>query len=508
MSSSAIASESAATAPDRRETGLDPLVWKLIAAWILIVAMFLRFYDLDLKPLHHDEGVNGFFLINLIRSPVNYRYDPANYHGPTLYYFARASAATFGLTTVAIRFVPAFFGWLTVGIALALRRHLGDVGSLVCAALIACSPGAVYMSRYFIHEALLVCFMLIVVVAAARYASGGRAGDLLMAAAAAALMFATKETAVIAAAVMVIAVVMAALLGLATRRRELYEPIRSATVRAGRSPATVASALAIFLAINAAFFSSFGTHPEAAAAAVKSFALWAHTGTAAHVHPWWSYLSWLLQEEAPIVILAAIGICLALRSRQGAFAVFAAWWALGMVAAYSIVPYKTPWLTLNLIVPFAAAGGYAADQMFRVSSRRTWALAAAVVIAATLTQSIRLNFFRYDDNSYPYVYVHTSRDIFRLVGDVERAVGARPRDGRRTHLTVTSPHQFPLSWYLRSYDVGYYDKVVASHDPVVIGWDAQEEDFARVYGDSYRRLDAYDLRPGVRLVVYVRSNPK
>ncbi len=130
------------------------------------------------------------------------------------------------------------------------------------------------------------------------------------------------------------------------------------------------------------------------------------------------------------------------------------------------------------------------------------------MIAATLTQSIRLNFFRYDDNSYPYVYVHTSRDIFRLVGDVERAVGARPRGGRRTHLTVTSPHQFPLSWYLRSYNVGYYDKVVASHDPVVIGWDAQEEDFARVYGDSYRRLDAYDLRPGVRLVVYVRSNPK
>ena len=42
---------------------------------------------LALKPLHHDEGVNGFFLTNLFRDGV-YKYDPANYHGPTLYYIA------------------------------------------------------------------------------------------------------------------------------------------------------------------------------------------------------------------------------------------------------------------------------------------------------------------------------------------------------------------------------------------------------------------------------------
>jgi len=38
-------------------------------------------------PLHHDEGVNGNFLVRLVREGA-YNYDPANYHGPTLYYFA------------------------------------------------------------------------------------------------------------------------------------------------------------------------------------------------------------------------------------------------------------------------------------------------------------------------------------------------------------------------------------------------------------------------------------
>ena len=61
--------------------------WLIAGAVILLIAAFLRLYDLNLVPLHHDEGVNGNFLVRLVREGA-YRYDPANYHGPTLYYFA------------------------------------------------------------------------------------------------------------------------------------------------------------------------------------------------------------------------------------------------------------------------------------------------------------------------------------------------------------------------------------------------------------------------------------
>ena len=53
----------------------------------MIVAAALRLYDLDLKPLHSDEGVNGFLVTRLFHEGF-YQYDPANYHGPTLYYLA------------------------------------------------------------------------------------------------------------------------------------------------------------------------------------------------------------------------------------------------------------------------------------------------------------------------------------------------------------------------------------------------------------------------------------
>ena len=37
------------------------------------------------------------------------------------------------------------------------------------------------------------------------------------------------------------------------------------------------------------------------------------------------------------------------------FALFAALWAFGLIAAYSLIAYKTPWLSLNFVVPLALA---------------------------------------------------------------------------------------------------------------------------------------------------------
>src|SRR5258705_1682080 len=114
-------------------------VWLLCAGLVTAISAFLRFFWLDLKPLHHDEGVNGFFLTNLVRDGV-YKYDPANYHGPTLYYIALPFVKIFGLQTSPIRVSVAIFGVLTVILALFLKRYIGRVGSLFAALFLALSP--------------------------------------------------------------------------------------------------------------------------------------------------------------------------------------------------------------------------------------------------------------------------------------------------------------------------------------------------------------------------------
>ena len=175
--------------------------WRLLSLGILIVGAFLRLYNLSLVPLHHDEGVNGNFLVTLVREG-KYYYNPENYHGPTLYYFSaiipwisrflggKAFGDNYGLTTFNIRFVTAAFGVATIWLALLLRKRLGTLGALTAAGLIAISPGAVYLSRYFIHESLFVFFTLGIVVASLKYYDTGRATYLVLASISAALMVA------------------------------------------------------------------------------------------------------------------------------------------------------------------------------------------------------------------------------------------------------------------------------------------------------------------------------
>ncbi|HEY6329731.1 MAG TPA: hypothetical protein VI756_10370, partial [Blastocatellia bacterium] len=136
---------------------LSERVWIVSCVVIMLAAAFLRLYRLEFVPLHHDEGVNGFFLTNLYRDHV-YHYDPENYHGPTLYYFALVMTYLFGLTTLAIRLTTALFGLGTIWLILTLRQRIGAFGALAAATYIALSPGAIYFSRYFIHETLFAFF--------------------------------------------------------------------------------------------------------------------------------------------------------------------------------------------------------------------------------------------------------------------------------------------------------------------------------------------------------------
>ncbi|HZN06788.1 MAG TPA: flippase activity-associated protein Agl23, partial [Pyrinomonadaceae bacterium] len=294
---------------------LSDRVWAIGALVILLIAGFLRLYDLDLVPLHHDEGVNGNFLVRLVREG-EYRYDPENYHGPTLYYFAAlipwitrllfgtAARDNYGMTTFTIRLIPVVFGLATIGLVFCMRKRLGRVATLAGGLLLALSPGAVYLSRYFIHESQFVFFTLGIVVAGVFFYDTRNPFYLVLASASAALLFATKETAMISAAVLLIA------FGVTHLYRRFYAAAflpRSAKAR--RAPhqsafrrflddfggwiplvICIAIALVVFVLLNVVFYSSFFRNGQGVYDSLKTFAIWSKTGQTAHVHPAYKYV--------------------------------------------------------------------------------------------------------------------------------------------------------------------------------------------------------------------------
>ena len=516
--------------------------WRLSTLAILVVGAFLRLVKLSLVPLHHDEGVNGNFLVTLVREG-KYFYDPQNYHGPTLYYFSavipwivrffggKAAGDTYGLTTFNIRLVTVAFGVATIWLALLLRKRIGEIGALSAAGLIAISPGAIYLSRYFIHESLFVFFTLGVVVAALKYYDTGRSVYLILASVSTALMVATKETWIMNGPVLLIALVTTSvyfrLRDKLDRRREdnqssLRERLQLTIDRLG-GPVHITTialvAFAVFILVAVFFYSSFFTnYPKGVADALKTLNLWRQR-THEHEHPWNQYIKWLVWEEGVVLVLAGVGALIAVWRADNRMAIFLSLWSFGLLAAYSLVGYKTPWISLNFIVPLALTSGYTLDVAYR--KLREFQQARLLLIPAVLIagfcgyQLYQLNFVHYDDDQLPYVYAHTKRQMLTMLAEIDR-IAQKNGTGTDTGIAIVSPDYWPAPWYFRDYKkVGYYGNIVPTNEPIIIGSMAQEEQLKSTYGDRYDRLNsgldengAYPLRPGVDLLLYVRRDVK
>src|SRR6185295_7908084 len=190
--------------------------------------------------------------------------------------------------------------------------------------------------------------------------------------------------------------------------------------------------------------------------------------------------------------------------------VFAVIWLLGTLGAYSIVPYKTPWLALNFIIPLAITGGYAANAIWeRAATKKQRAFVAGglgLVITIASYQMVKLNFLEYDDDRHPYVYAHTRRELLSLVAEIS-SIADRSGTGPETTITVTSSEYWPLPWYLRNYQqVAYPEQVSNLNASIVIGSPDQESELQSRLGQRYERIAAYTLRPGVSLVLYARRD--
>jgi uncharacterized protein (TIGR03663 family) len=509
--------------------------WMLGVIVIFVIAAILRIYDLDLVPLHHDEGVNGNFLVRLVREG-NYRYDPENYHGPTLYYFSAlipwiikvlfgaAARDKYGLTTFAIRFVTVVFGLGTIGLVFLLRRKLGTVATLAAGLLLAISPGSVYLSRYYIHEMLFVFFTLGIVVAGVWFYEYRNPSYLIPAAASASLLFATKETAFISVGVLIIALGLTLAYGRTRKRPVTAKGKKGRLLRESR--ATVGDmggqttilwnagvALFVFVALWVLFYSSFFKNSQGLWDSIETFKIWTRTGFTAHKHPVDTYIWWLLMQEGAVLVLGAIGAAIVVLKPKNSVALFCALWAFGLIAAYSLIDYKTPWLMLNFVVPLALIAGYAIQTLYEFDGGRLRLVSLVMLgaIGVGTYQTIDLNFFNYDTDRKPYVYVyaHTTRPTLDLVKEIERI--AKTEAGKQTGISIISPDYWPLPWYLRDYTrVGYFGRMAATTEPIVIANENQLVEMEANFGELYELVmskepeGSFELRPGVKLLLYHR----
>ena len=495
----------------------------LIAAGALV----FRGLSLDRRPFHGDEAVQAVKAGELYDSG-QYHYDPHEFHGPVLYdvslpvlklggakCFADARDADF-------RRVPALFGAGLILLLLPLRRDLGIVAMVTAALLLAVSPAMVFYSRYYIQEMLLVFFAALALCALWRYhrAPGTRPAILL--GLAAGLMYATKETSVIYGGA------MAAACGCTILRRRLRDgqpPGQPYRARIGH----FLLVLGVAATVAVLFYSSFFANPRGPLDSLLAFRDYVGRsggdGSAAtHQQPWHYYLQMLAYfKDAPgpwwseglILALAAVGIITSVRGRGPAainrdLAFFLAVYTLCMTAAYSMIPYKTPWNMLGFLHGLILMAGIGASAVFHrlphIPARTVFAglfLLGAVQLAG---QAVRANFRFCADPRNPYVYAHSVPDVVRLARRITELAALHP-DGSSMRVHFITPEYWPLPYYLRKFPhVGYWNEIpVAPDAPVIVANADLQETLEPLLRDRYH-TEFFGLRTDVLLVLNIQQD--
>ena len=471
--------------------------WDLIA--ITALAAVLRLALLDLKAPHFDEGVNGWFADRL-RETGTFAYTPDNFHGPWHFYTVFLSQELLGRNLWALRLPVVLASLLCLPVFFLFSRWFGREAVRWAALAFAVSPAGVFYGRYSIHEPWFVLFTMIFTWGAlALWLDRDRAG-LWAAVLGLTGMILNKETYTIHAGSLALA---AGLILLWNRVAPLAPPLRRAPQRQW-TPASVCIAAAIALFLLVFFYSGNFLHWGGLSGPFEALAAWTKTGTEGQGHdkeayqllPWVNYywIALLARYEWP----ALAGLVWAVRyawpgpPAPRLLAILAG----GILLAYSIVPYKTPWCIASIIWPFFLFFGAAVAAAGRTPVR----LAAAALLVVSLAMTIRLNFFRYEDDSEPYVYVQTRREMDQLTRPLLELAAADPR---RVHTpgAVYLESYYPLPWILGDFpNIGYYGGKIPDPLPADAAFHVVELDKADAIraqlGAGYHEV-RFALRSGV-----------
>jgi uncharacterized protein (TIGR03663 family) len=454
--------------------------WKLWAAqmdwtpWLIVaLGALLRVLLLGIKPPHFDEGINGWFVDQMTKTGF-YRYDPTNYHGPLHFYILFLSQTLFGRNLWALRMPVVIGSTLCIWLAMKFEPFFGRNLSRFAALAMAVSPGFVFYGRYSIHEVWLLLFSMMFILGLLGLWRAGTPNYLWCAGMGLFGMILTKETYIIHLVCAAIAILVTWLSHKLTPAEGIQPAKQSWTT------SQLISVLAIGLAALIFFYSGTFMNWKGVAGLYETFAAWFTTGKNGNGHekPWYYWLM-LIGRYEPAIALGLL-TCLACQMFREITLRYLAIYAVGTLAAYSIVNYKTPWCIISIVWPFLylfGAGIVLLENKVRLLGRTL----AGLAVLVSLVLCLRINYFRCTTDTEPYVYVQTYNDIRKLDPIVTLAKKNPTYYQLVGHMIRTSA--YPIPWILGDFPkVGYYE-----HDAIPSPIDA---DFLLVQQDKIATVEA------------------
>lgn len=445
-----------------------------ILSIIILCGLIVRLAIIEVRPVHHDEGVNGYFvaqvltfdkigydqcvargefwLLCAIKNNSTWRYDYENYHGPAPFYMMALSVLIFGENIFAMRLVPALLGAFIGLFVLLFRKHLGKIGSIVACFFLLFSPALLYYSLDAIHEYFFAFFAFGSLCLLLKFAESFRERYLYAGIAFLALTFTTKEASFLTAPA-IAAIAFFVFLANACEKKihlnaKLYNKIVLITI----------ISLIIFASIFVTLFTSLFANMRGAIDAFKSPFVWSErmTGQSGHEKPDDYYFTLIVFSEIAMFFLAIVGFIIAFYRQNNTMLAFAAFFIFFIVGA-SVPKYKVPWGLITALPPLAILAGYSLEEIYKMLPKiKAVKIAFIVLICAvvlyTLYQSLLLSTVESESEENKLAYVQTKFSTTQALKKLE-AIGRNDL----SIAVISSQSTWPLPWLLKRYNTSYYD---------------------------------------------------
>ena len=400
----------------------------LVLLLILLTSLLLRTWAIETRPLHSDEGVN-FHFIEETQKKGYYPYSHENYHGPSFFYLTQFGISVFGESIFGLRAATIILGLLIPLLLLLLQRTQGSSFILISTLLIALSPSLVFYARYAIHETLLVFATTWFALSIYLWGTEHKRWQIYSAATALSLLICTKETFIIAGFAIFIA-----LLSLRNPKEQI-EKVKE------QLQDIILSLLVCFILTSAIYTALFrwtdGLHQLALTIPQWIGRSSSDTG---HHKAFDYYLNMLFQTELHL-LLAPLTIFFI----KNSFVRFTLLWTLLSFFIYSWVPYKTPWLIINISLPAILLVAWLTNQAIQKTKLSLILLIA--LTAYSTVQTVKYNFEPYKPYGpgNPYSYVHTSPGFLEFLDDIKAYWQKEPK----ARLLVGVNAYWPIPFYLK-----------------------------------------------------------
>ena len=477
--------------------------WPLFLV-VALIGLAIRLPQIGARPMHTDEAVNAYIVGQLLAGEP-FTYDAQDRHGPALAALALPLARMEGakafsdLTESDVRLTSVLAGTITILLFGTAVEMFGFAPCLVAAVLFAIAPLPVYYDRYFIHESLFGAATFGLILSGWHAWRKDSVGLASVAAACAAIMLACKETAVLHFLALAVGAFVFWFWNL---RRKSIGWIRLRVVL---------TAAVTFVLISVAAYTWFGKDWKALPEllhAIPNFIQ--RAGGEGHQKSFWYYAQLLTDNWSGRILsaFACVGFFLIAGKRSPSPYGLLAYYFLFLVAIYSLIPYKTPWLALNFWLPIALFAALAVKSLWTMAKKSLplrAAIPAFTVLAAIFLTLIARDtrqrvFVQPADETNPYAYAHTSEDLLGLPEEITEL--AQRKNIAAPRIAVIASDPWPLPWYLRHFaQVGFWQpgQSVGDADFYVTSTEA-----AGQYKDRLRdfRPEFFGARPGVLVLLW------